>query len=107
LLIVGNFLQIKYVPQGKIQEGRRSADLNRTIHERGPLLVYDGQSVRRDLRSNAADFLKKLNVAEVQGIDKRMEFLAKKQVSVQTTACVLLIDNVPTLLVVSKGELDS
>lgn len=84
--------QVKDVitPIGPVQETVQAHELQKLIHERASLLLYDGQHLRntQEIVPNSDKLLKNLKVYEVSEIEQSRNFLGivKKQ---KTTACML------------------
>ena len=73
--------QVKEIitPIGQMKETVRTQDLQILIHERAPLLLYDGQHIRntKDIVPNSDKLLKNLKVMEVDEIEMSRKFMEK------------------------------
>ena len=86
--------QVKEIitPIGQMKETVRAQDLQILIHERAPLLLYDGQHIRntKDIVPNSDKLLKNLKVLEVDEIEMSRKFMEK--VKKQNTGACMLAD---------------
>jgi hypothetical protein len=77
-------------PIGQAVSNKLSQELESTIHQRAPLLLYDGQQLRssKDVLPQADKLLEKLQVLQVPSIEISRQFqgIKKKQT---TTACLM------------------
>ena len=75
---------VSHFPEGGLT--REGQNLQNLIRVRGPLLLYDGQTVRDGLNKKAANVLKTLHVIEVGAITRRLDFQGQT-ITESSTAC--------------------
>ncbi|KAI9197496.1 uncharacterized protein BJ171DRAFT_519741 [Polychytrium aggregatum] len=94
-------------PVGQSRKTAKTEALQSLIHERAPLLMYDGQQTRssKDVVEGAEKVLKQLQVMEVSEIEITRTFNKETRIQ-KTTACLLLDRLWSTPYLFIAGEYD-
>jgi hypothetical protein len=94
-----------FTPRGELITNESATKLEEVIHERTPILMYDGHQLRNDsdLKPNAVKILGEIKVYEVNQIEIVRTF-GDQQKTQQTTAFSGYLKNAPVLLVTKEFD---
>ena len=87
---ISSKVQTSFYPKGNASTSFKTTELQTIIHDRAPLLLFEGVIVRslNDILKNADNILKELLVCEVPKIEIRRDFNGNRKTET-TGACLM------------------